>query len=81
MVDQAIATLHDQVLPGVVAAQQRVELVLRGEATAEALEDARRLLEEVSAVTHRLLGRLVLQRTIDLSGPLDLTQAPAEPSR
>ena len=79
MVDQAITTLHDQVIPAVVAAQQRIELVLRGEASVDALEDARTQLEEVSAIAHRLLSRLVVQRTIDLSGgQLDLTDAPIE---
>lgn len=78
MVDQAITTLHDQVVPGVVAARQRIELLQRGDGDAAMLlEEARALLDEVATVSHRLLSRLVLSRIVELSGPIDLTEGVA----
>ena len=78
MVDQAISTLHDQVVPGVVAARQRIELLQRGDGDAASLlEEARCLLDEVATVSHRLLSRLVLARIVEMTGPIDLTDGSA----
>jgi hypothetical protein len=74
MLDQAITTLHDQVVPGVVAARQRIELLQRGDGDAASLlDEARSLLDEVATVSHRLLSRLVVAGIVELSGSIDLT--------
>lgn len=75
VVDGAVATLHDEVIPGVVAAQQRIAQAEAG-GDPKVLRDAYELLAEVAAVTHMVLSRLIRVRIVDLSeGTVDLTAA------